>query len=90
MPFPHLIMLYTADTSEIEDQLHSEDLFNLSLRCFCNLFEEMMPLICIELQYYILPSYNLAMQWDVNHTTYRKNNNLEKCAGKDLNGFHIK
>ena len=25
-----------------------------------------------------------------NHTTYRKNNNLEKCAGMGLNGFHIK
>ena len=24
------------------------------------------------------------------HTTYRKNNNLEKCAGMGLNGFHIK
>ena len=24
------------------------------------------------------------------HTTYRKNNNLEKCAGLGLNGFHIK
>ena len=24
------------------------------------------------------------------HTTYRKNNNLEKCAGIGLNGFHIK
>ena len=22
------------------------------------------------------------------HTTYRKNNNLEKCAGMGLNGFH--
>ena len=24
------------------------------------------------------------------HTTYRINNNLEKCAGMGLNGFHIK
>ena len=24
------------------------------------------------------------------HTTYRKNNNLEKCVGIGLNGFHIK
>ena len=24
------------------------------------------------------------------HTTYRKNNNLEKCMGMGLNGFHIK
>ena len=24
------------------------------------------------------------------HTTYRKNNNLEKCAGMGLNGFHIR
>ena len=24
------------------------------------------------------------------HTTYRKNNKLEKCAGMGLNGFHIK
>ena len=24
------------------------------------------------------------------HTIYRKNNNLEKCAGMGLNGFHIK
>ena len=24
------------------------------------------------------------------HTTYRKNNNLEKCAGMGLNGFYIK
>ena len=23
------------------------------------------------------------------HTTYRKNDNLEKCAGMGLNGFHI-
>ena len=23
------------------------------------------------------------------HTTYRKNNNLEKCAGMGLNGFYI-
>ena len=26
----------------------------------------------------------------IKHTTYRKNNNLEKCAGMGLNGFHIK
>ena len=24
------------------------------------------------------------------HTTYRKSNNLEKCAGMGLDGFHIK
>ena len=24
------------------------------------------------------------------HTTYIKNNNMEKCAGMGLNGFHIK
>ena len=24
------------------------------------------------------------------HTTYRKKNNLEKCAGMGLNGFHTK
>ena len=24
------------------------------------------------------------------HTTYRKNNNLEKCTGMGVNGFHIK
>ena len=24
------------------------------------------------------------------HTTYRKNNNLEKCAGMGLNGFQIR
>ena len=24
------------------------------------------------------------------HTIYRKNNNLEKCTGIGLNGFHIK
>ena len=27
---------------------------------------------------------------NTSHTTYRKNNNLEKCAGMGLNGFHIK
>ena len=26
----------------------------------------------------------------INHTTYSKNNNLEKCAGMGLNVFHIK
>ena len=24
------------------------------------------------------------------HSAYRKNNNIEKCAGIGLNGFHIK
>ena len=35
-----------------------------------------------------------ASLWNVlggaTHTTYRKNNNLEKGAGMGLNGFHIK
>ena len=32
----------------------------------------------------------LATLYFMYHITYRKNNNLEKCAGMGLNGFHIK
>ena len=44
----------------------------------------------LELSTYFQIFFNGCHRGDSGHTTYRKNNNLEKCAGMGLGGFQIR